>query len=94
MNEANCQPRIHSRGVDVVHVFVVEELRLTVAACNRPALVVFVNFLSAFDKLWFPALIRNLLDLEMPLCLVKWLFGWPTGKITCHPFRRRSVKDN
>ncbi|CAF1573891.1 unnamed protein product, partial [Didymodactylos carnosus] len=31
-----------------------EDLRLTTAACNRPALVIFVDFLSAFDKLWYP----------------------------------------
>ena len=31
-------------------ISLVENLRLTVAACNRPALAIFVDFLSAFDR--------------------------------------------
>ena len=54
----------------------VENLRLTVAACNRPALTIFVDFLSAFDKMWHPALIKNLRDLGMPLPLPKWIHTW------------------
>lgn len=54
----------------------VENLRLTVAACNRPALTIFVDFLSAFDRMWFPALIANLSDLDMPLPLLKWVHSW------------------
>ncbi|CAF4300227.1 unnamed protein product [Rotaria sp. Silwood2] len=57
-----------------------EDLRLTVAACNRPALVIFIDFLSAFDKLWYPALISNLLELEMPLPLVRWIYQWLQGR--------------
>ena len=30
----------------------VEDLRPTVAACNGPALILFVDFLRAFDRLW------------------------------------------
>jgi hypothetical protein len=54
----------------------VENLRLTVAACNRPALAIFVDFLSAFDRMWHPALIKNLNDLGMPLPLLKWIHSW------------------
>jgi hypothetical protein len=54
----------------------VENLRLTVAACNRPALTIFVDFLSAFDNMWHPALIRTLKELEMPLPLLKWIHSW------------------
>jgi len=54
----------------------VENLRLTVAACNRPALTIFVDFLSAFDRLWHPTLIKNLIELEMPLPLLKWIHAW------------------
>ena len=54
----------------------VENLRLTVAACNRPALTIFVDFLSAFDRMWFPALIKNLNDLGMPLPILKWVHAW------------------
>lgn len=55
---------------------IIENLRLTVAACNRPALTIFVDFLSAFDRMWYPALIRNLYSLEMPLPLLKWIHTW------------------
>ena len=54
----------------------VENLRLTVAACNRPALTIFVDFLSAFDRMWYPALIKNLHELGMPLSLLKWIHSW------------------
>ena len=57
-----------------------EDLRLTVAACNRPALVIFIDFLSAFDRVWYPALIANLLELEMPLPLVRWVYKWLQGR--------------
>ncbi|CAF3439981.1 unnamed protein product [Rotaria socialis] len=53
-----------------------EDLRLTVAANNRPALLIFVDFLSAFDNMWFPALIANLVELDMPLPLIKWIYQW------------------
>ena len=55
---------------------IVENLRLTVAACNRPALTIFVDFLSAFDRMWYPALIKNLHKLEMPIPLLKWIHSW------------------
>ncbi|CAF4194733.1 unnamed protein product [Rotaria magnacalcarata] len=54
----------------------IEDLRLTVAACNRPALVIFVDFLSAFDKMWYPALIANLKTSGMPTALLKWIYNW------------------
>ncbi|CAF3901329.1 unnamed protein product [Rotaria sp. Silwood1] len=53
-----------------------EDLKLTVAANNRPALLIFVDFLSAFDKMWYPALIANLVELDMPLPLIKWIYQW------------------
>ena len=43
--------RIQSRILSLV-----ENLRLTIAACNRPALTIFVDFLSAFDRMWRPRL--------------------------------------
>lgn len=54
----------------------VENLRLTVTACNRPALTIFVDFLSAFDKMWHPALMKTLSDLGMPISLLKWTHTW------------------
>ena len=35
-------------------VSLIEELRLTIAANNRPALTIFVDFLSAFGRMWIP----------------------------------------
>ncbi|CAF1548972.1 unnamed protein product [Adineta ricciae] len=58
----------------------IENLRLTTAACNRPALVIFVDFASAFDRMWHPALIRNLNELGMPLPLLKWVHSWLTNR--------------
>ena len=54
----------------------VEDLRLTIAACNRPALVLFIDFLSAFDKMYYPTLIYNLKNLNMPSPLLKWIYNW------------------
>ncbi|CAF4586048.1 unnamed protein product, partial [Didymodactylos carnosus] len=54
-------------------ISLVEELRLTVAACNRPALCLFIDFETAFDKLWYPALFKTLKDLEMPTSLRRWI---------------------
>ncbi len=31
---------------------IIEDLRLTVPACNRPALAIFVAFVTIFDKMW------------------------------------------
>ncbi|CAF5021766.1 unnamed protein product, partial [Rotaria magnacalcarata] len=54
----------------------VEDLRLTIAANNRPALVVFVDFMSAFDNMWHPALFSTPLKLDFPLPLLRWIFSW------------------
>lgn len=54
----------------------VEDLRTTIAANNRPALVIFVDSLSAFDKLWYPALITNLNKIGLPPDLLKWICNW------------------
>ena len=51
----------------------VKNLRLTVAACNRPALTIFVDFLSAFDRMWHPALIKNVSGLGMSLSMIRWI---------------------
>ncbi|CAF1298638.1 unnamed protein product [Rotaria sordida] len=32
------------------------------------------------DYLWYPALISNLLELEMPLPLVRWIYQWLQGR--------------
>jgi hypothetical protein len=42
-----------------------ENLRLTTTACNRAALTIFVDFLSAFDNMFYPVLIKNLHDLKI-----------------------------
>jgi hypothetical protein len=57
-----------------------KDIRLTIAACNRPALVIFIDFLSAFDRMWYPKLITNLPELNMPLLLVKWIYQWLRGR--------------
>jgi hypothetical protein len=67
MKGRRLETRILSRG---------ENLRLTIAACNRPALTIFVDFLSASDRMWYPELIKNLNDLGMPLPLLKWVHFW------------------
>jgi hypothetical protein len=67
----SCGRRLQTRILSIV-----EELRLTVAANNRPGLVLFVDFLSAFDNMWYPALIASLYDLDMPLSLLRWIYLW------------------
>ncbi|CAF1501089.1 unnamed protein product [Rotaria magnacalcarata] len=54
----------------------IEDIRLTIAACNRPTLAIFVDFMSAFDRMWYPGLIHSLTKLEMPLPLIKWISSW------------------
>jgi hypothetical protein len=58
----------------------IEDIILTITACNRPALVIFIDFLSAFDKMWYPALVSSLIKLEMPLHLLKWITSWLKGR--------------
>ena len=43
---------------------------------NRPALVGFVDFMSAFDKMWHPALISTLVKLDFPVPLLRWTVSW------------------
>jgi hypothetical protein len=69
------QRRLQTRIISLI-----EDIRLTIAACNRPALVIFVDFLSAFDKMWYPALISSLIKLDMPLPLLKWITSWLKGR--------------
>ncbi|CAF1186396.1 unnamed protein product [Adineta ricciae] len=61
----------------------VEDLRLTTAANNRPALVIFVDFMSAFDKMWHPALFSTLSQLDFPLPLLKWISSWLENRTMC-----------
>jgi hypothetical protein len=49
---------------------------LIIAACNRSALAIFIDFSTAFDRLWWPALFHTLEKLEMPIELRKWIFNW------------------
>jgi hypothetical protein len=58
----------------------VEDLRLTTTANNRPALVVFVDFMSAFDRMWHPSLVSILLKLDFSLPLLRWLVEWLKGR--------------
>ncbi|CAM4808726.1 unnamed protein product [Rotaria magnacalcarata] len=53
-----------------------EDLRLTIAAPNRPSLTIFVDFLTAFDRMWYPALMRALERLDMPIKLRKRIYNW------------------
>ena len=53
-----------------------EDIRLTIAAPNRPALGLFVDFATAFDRMWHPALISTLYELEMPLNLIRFIYEW------------------
>ena len=63
--------RLQSRVLGIV-----EDLRLTIAAPNRAALALFIDFSTAFDRLWWPALFYTLERLEMPIELRKWIFNW------------------
>ena len=46
-------------------VSLVEDLKMTVTANNRPALMIFIDFLSAFDRVWHPVLIANLWEMDI-----------------------------
>ncbi|CAF1151065.1 unnamed protein product [Adineta steineri] len=61
-------------------VSLIEDIRLTIAACNRPALAIFVDFMSAFDRMWFCALISSLTRLDMPLAYIKWISSWISNR--------------
>ena len=65
------QRRLQTRILSLI-----EEIRLTISACNRPALVIFVDFMTAFDRMWFPSLISTLSELNMPLPYIKWISSW------------------
>jgi hypothetical protein len=43
---------------------IIEDIQLTVAACNRPALGIFTDFANAFDKMWWSALMRTQKELR------------------------------
>ena len=64
------------RRLQIRILSIVEDLRLTTAANNRPALVVFVDFMSTFDKMWHSALISTLVELDFPLPLLRWTASW------------------
>lgn len=74
------QRRLQTRIISLI-----EDIRLTITACNRPALVIFVDFLTAFDRMWFPSLISTLSNLHMPLPYIKWIASWlKNRKISIH----------
>ncbi len=54
----------------------IKDLKMTVAALNRPTLIIFVDFLTAFDRMWYPTLMRSMEKLDMSLQLRKWIFNW------------------
>jgi hypothetical protein len=64
----------------------IEDLRMTVAAPNRPALTLFIDFLTAFDRMWYPGLMYTLEKLDMPIELRKWIFNWLQNRemFFCH----------
>ncbi|CAM4791024.1 unnamed protein product [Rotaria magnacalcarata] len=65
-----------SRRLQTRILSLIEDIRLTVAAPNRPVLAIFIDFLTAFDRLWYPALFKTFNDLDMPLDLHRWIYGW------------------
>ncbi|CAF3241985.1 unnamed protein product [Rotaria socialis] len=67
---------IANRRLQTRILSLIEDIRLTVAAPNRPVLAIFIDFLTAFDRLWYPALFKTFNDLDMPLDLRRWIYGW------------------
>jgi hypothetical protein len=65
-----------NRRLQTCIVSLIEDLRLTIATPNRSPLTIFVNFLTVFDHMWYPALMKTLDELNMPLKLQRWLFVW------------------
>ncbi|CAF3221132.1 unnamed protein product [Rotaria sp. Silwood2] len=65
------EKRLQSRILGIV-----EDLRLTIAAPNRTSLALFIDFSTAFDRVWWPALFHTLEKIEMPIELRKWIFNW------------------
>ena len=55
-------------------VSTIEDHGLMVAACNRPALALFVHFSTASERLRWPVLMNTLERLDMPLGILKWIF--------------------
>ncbi|CAF4322797.1 unnamed protein product [Rotaria sp. Silwood2] len=62
---------ITNRQLQTRILALLEDLKLTVAALNRPALTIFIDILTAFDRMWYPALMKSLEKLNMPLELRK-----------------------
>ncbi|CAF3326573.1 unnamed protein product [Rotaria socialis] len=60
----------------------IKDIRLTVVAPNRPVLAILIDFLTAFDRLWYPALFKSFDDLDMPLDLCRWIYGWLQNRST------------
>ncbi|CAF3295039.1 unnamed protein product [Rotaria socialis] len=60
----------------------IKDIRLTVVAPNRPVLAILIDFLTAFDRLWYPALFKSFDDLDMPLDLCRWIYGWFQNRST------------
>ncbi|CAF0982555.1 unnamed protein product [Didymodactylos carnosus] len=54
---------------------VYEEARQCIAT-NRPGLILFVDFVSAFDKVWHKALLVKLARFHLPSRLWLWLRSW------------------
>ncbi|CAF1679759.1 unnamed protein product, partial [Didymodactylos carnosus] len=54
---------------------VYEEARQCVAT-NRPGLILFIDFVSAFDKVWHKALLVKLARFHHPSRLWLWLRSW------------------
>ncbi|CAF2108416.1 unnamed protein product [Rotaria magnacalcarata] len=57
-----------------------EDIRLTIAAPNRPILGIFVDFMTAFGRMRHPVLISNLKELDMPLNLIRFIHEWLIGR--------------
>ena len=54
------------RRLQIRIISLIEDLRLTVATPNRPAMVIFIDFKTTFDRIWYPSLMKTLQRLEMP----------------------------
>jgi hypothetical protein len=62
---------ITNRRLQTRIVALIEDLRMAVAAPNRPALILFIDFLTAFDRMWYPGLMSTLEKFDMPIELRK-----------------------
>ncbi|CAF3344273.1 unnamed protein product [Rotaria socialis] len=70
---------IHHRIVswcNANNIYIDEQSGFTAGRRLQTRIVSLIEDLSAFDKMWYPALIANLKTLGMPIALLKWIYNW------------------